>query len=342
MKNKNATIQTALWFCFLLLLGATACNNDEERIPPMKTSELYDIHFSTEDNNLSILWNGQDTTAYVSLTQVDKDSTKLQLTIYGMSQMLAPQLILDVEPGPNELNLAGKYTTPNYEINVKGYYAKESGILQLNGECHVVQEQLLEQPFVFLINPEYVATGVGYSYPMEWKGETIDAMDFVDIMVDSIFIRAAEDVTAMKIQFYDDCTFDWWLQRAGEAEFTFWMKARYWLSENTNQIYLDFNKEQEQMFYEQWIGFSTTAFSPPISAGILPMTYWCSSGQLNWTISNPQRNRAVSMYTRAKESEERWSKETIDNLWKLYDCLTDVEDDTDWMSWCITHFSVKP
>lgn len=337
---------------FLCVMGglAVSCDNDEgDIVNLLDPQEICGIRYYGEEINVD--WNGTPLAdCNFEFTPVEQDSTKLNLRLFNIIPSVAGiDVVVDVVPGETEISFSGTVRNYSYELKVEGRYsASEVGtksvagkrIIDLRCLYKATGDLQLEKPYIFRFDKNCMYWQTATGGPVEWDGRTYSATDFVQSVLEHISARIAKEATALQVVFHDDATMDISLCRADNLDFVPWMTVKYWYGTTyANDMYLEFTDEQVRMFYDEWIGIPDSAYSPPFinymeNRNLLRMIYW-SGEKLCWSIANPYRYRALSMYIRAKGVEGLTEKEKQE-LFLFRKCLENVEDRNDWMSWCIT------
>lgn len=346
--------------CYLMsLLFAvtlvTSCSSDEDVVALMNPQDICGTLYGGSGTNIE--WNGKALSdCAFEFSPVEGDSTKLQLKLHGaIISEGTPIVIVDVVPGEADLFFSGTKAGYQYELKVEGRYsdpsknkeqaAKEQPTINLKCQYKSIGDLSMEEPYIFRFDKNCMYWQTGGGNDIEWDGKTYSAIDFVQRTLEHISARIAKKITAIKVVFHEDASVDMSFQKVGSNEFVPWMTVQYWYSTKySNTMYLDFTDEQVKMFYDEWLGTPSDYYSPPFTTfgtnrNVLQMIYWAGE-RLGWSIANPYRYRALDMYVRAKGIEGLTEKEKQELL-LFRDCLINVDDQSHWMSWCITMNSEK-
>lgn len=329
--------------CFL-----AACS-DDEAVPVVLTdpAEMYVAGEVFSGESLSLQVNGQTSPDfYLTFEPVAQDSTQLKITIGNMLPGHEANVWASFTPGEGVVTFESTVQlipTDSYVIQISGtYYAEDAtSAPRVQAECMLATGySLTDIPFEYHFAKNVLSLGAGPGGTMEWQGQTIEKWDFIQSVLDKIAGRIAKEVTDMRLMFHANGTFDTWLKRAGQADYELWMTARYWIEFQT--MYWILTPEQHTQFCEQWLGSLSFDDDSPFrrieaseTVYELPILFWGSSEQFNWTIWNPYRFTALDLYLKGRgmeglTEEERQEMELFGRV------LRDVEDPTDWMAWNIT------
>lgn len=340
---------------FAVTLVASCSNDDEDVVVLMNPQDICGTLYAGSGTNIE--WNGKNLSdCSFEFFPVEGDTTKLQLKLYGaIISEESPIVIVDVVPGESEIVFSGTKAGYQYELKVEGSYfdplkdgehiAKEQPAINLKCQYKAIGDLTMEQPYIFRFDKNCMYWQAGSGNMIEWDGQKYSATDFVQRTLEHISARIAKKITAIKVVFHEDASVDMSFQRAGSTEFVPWMTVQYWYSSKySNNMYLEFTDEQVKMFYDEWLGIPDDYYSPPFmglpaNRNALPMIYWAGE-RLGWSIANPYRYRALDMYVRAKGIEGLTEKEKQELL-LFRECLENVDDQSHWMSWCITMNSEK-
>ena len=329
--------------CFL-----AACS-DDEAVPVVLTdpAEMYVAGEVFSGESLSLQVNGQTSPDfYLTFEPVAQDSTQLKITIGNMLPGHEANVWASFTPGEGVVTFESTVQlipTDSYVIQISGTYYAEAATSapRVQAECMLATGySLTDIPFEYHFAKNVLSLGAGPGGTMEWQGQTIEKWDFIQSVLDKIAGRIAKEVTDMRLMFHANGTFDTWLKRAGQADYELWMTARYWIEFQT--MYWILTPEQHTQFCEQWLGSLSFDDDSPFrrieaseTVYELPILFWGSSEQFNWTIWNPYRFTALDLYLKGRgmeglTEEERQEMELFGRV------LRDVEDPTDWMAWNIT------
>lgn len=329
---------------------ATSCSNEDDVVVLMNPQDICGTIYNGSATNIE--WNGKTLSdCGFEFFSVEGDSTKLQLKLYGaVISEDSPIIIVDVVPGESDIYFTGTKTSYQYELKVEGSYSDASkdgeqigkGQPTVNLKCQyrAIGDLRMEQPYIFRFDKNCMYWQAGSGNMIEWDGQMYVATDFVQRTLEHISARIAKKITAIKVVFHEDASVDMSFLKAGSTEFIPWITVQYWYSSKyANHMYLDFTDEQVKMFYDEWLGTPNDYYSPPFmrlsnNRNALPMIYWAGE-RLGWSIANPYRYRALDMYVRAKGIEGLTEKEKQELL-LFRKCLENVDDQSHWMSWCIT------
>lgn len=329
---------------------ATSCDKGEDAVILMNPQEICGIRYQGKDINVN--WNGTTLTdCDFEFAPVEQDSTKLRLQLFSIIPSGVVDVVVDVVPGETGIRFSGMAENYLYELKVEGCYSLSSiqeglkeatgrPIIELQCVYKATGDLKLDVPYVFRFDKNCMYCQTGSGNLIEWDGRMYSSTDFVQSVLEHICARIAKEVTALQVVFHADASMDISLRRAGDAGFVPWMTAKYWYNtEYANNMYLEFTDEQVKMFYEEWLGLPKDVYSPPFinylsGRNLLSMIYWSNEG-LGWSIANPYRYSALNMYVKGKGIEGLTEKEKQELL-LFQKCLKNVEDQSDWMSWCIT------
>lgn len=326
-----------------------SCDNDEKGIVTLfDPQDICGIRYYGEEINVD--WNGAILTdCSFEFTPVERDSTKLNLRLFHIIPSVDIDVVVDVIPGETEICFSGAVRNYSYDLEVEGRYSASAGvetkgvagkqIIDLRCLYKATGNLQLEKTYIFRFDKNCMHWQTGTSDTVEWDGQMYSAIDFVQSVLEHISARIAKEVTALQVVFHNDATMDISLCRTGNSDFVPWMTVKYWYGMYPNDMYLEFTDEQVRMFYEEWVGIPDGIYAPPFinymeNRNLLRMIYW-SGEMLGWSIANPYRYWVLSMYVGAKGIEGLTEKEKQELL-LFKKCLENVEDQNDWMSWCIT------
>lgn len=329
------------------VIGFTSCDSDESSPIPMSPQSICGKQFYEDE--CKMVWNDAILTDFsFEFQPVEGDTTKLLLELYAQVPDIKHTILVDVQPDEKSMRFSGGMNNGWYMLKVEGLYSEtDEGSLnatkpkiEMRCDYEVMEKSLLDHPYIFRFDKNCMFPQAGGDAPVEWDGKTWNSWDFVKTVLGHISERIAREMTAIEVVFRKDATLEISIQRAGSSEFTPCMTIKYWFTEYNNYMFLEFKDAQRDLFYESCLGIPDNSYSPPmISIGdnrnLLKMIYWGGSESLSWSIANPFRYWALSMYVRAKGIEGLSDKDK-EELLLFHKVLNNVDDRNHWMSWCIT------
>lgn len=343
----KTNVLTQMWGIFLIMsvcLLASCSENDTPALALTDPAEMYEPDLTFRGDALSLQINGTTVTdCSVYFEPVEEDST--QMMMYIMNYVPQPvKILIKTTPGEGVVTFEAVPDDFIYERQIKGTYYADTD--EADGSSRRIQADCTLSAYWGTGSNEYhfLSKGLfrtaGKAGTIEWQGKEISRWDFVQEVLDKISLRIAEKITDMKLVLHEDFTFETWLKQAGQTDYELWMTARYWIdTQYTNSMFWLFTREQCEQFCSQWLGplsapYGQSPFQKWGNYYVLPITYWGTSDEFSWTISNPYRYTALDMFMQGK-GMEGLTEEEKQEMEMFSQVLYDVEDLSDWMSWCI-------
>ncbi|WP_277233005.1 hypothetical protein [Phocaeicola salanitronis] len=334
----KTNVLTQMWGIFLIMtvcLLASCSENDTPALALTDPAEMYEPDLTFRGDALSLQINGTTVTdCSVYFEPVKEDSTQMMMYIMNYVPTQPVGILVKTTPGEGVVTFESvKDSYINYEAQLKGTYHAET-----NGVSRQVQAEGAITPYP--INTETTEYLFDKKNTLAIQTGGNGLWDFVQSVLDKICLRIAKEITGIKLQFHEDTTFDIWMKRAGQTDYELWMTARYWIDpQYTNSMSWLFTPEQCEQFCAQWLGspldpYGKSPFQKWGDYYELPITYWNTSNGFAWTIANPNRYTALDMFMQGK-GMEGLTEEEKQEMEMFSQVLYDVEDLSDWMSWCI-------
>lgn len=331
----------------LVLLGvlAFASCSDDDNAGVMSSKVM--LNQELVASNYSFIWNGvtspRKDDVKAKFEAVEGDSTKMKMTISGIvpSSDDDIQLVVDVLPQADEIQYQGKVENSDYDMTVSGvYFPSRSSVghyFKLKVVYNVVKEALLKQPFTFNFKKVCTAVKSGDARFMTIDGVEYAYSQLAESTLSGMSNLYAKTDSVAKLTFSNDgkLTIDMLSNNKGETVSSNLMTIKYWLTNQSHDMILEFTKAQAESFTAKFLNVGTPdverLFTKYKSEDkyILRAAYDVD-GKLAIMLNSPYNANAMDLYVRGKfvdVKDELLKKQTLafldilkeyPNVWGLY------------------------
>lgn len=260
------TFNTLLLIIFCFAIISCDKNSAPDPIKFIPTETLYDKNIYSP--NINLIWNGdtvdfkkEGNSMLVRFYPDNSDSTKLNMRLNAF-RPIDLELTANIISNNNKIVFSGSSNLKPYDLEVTGVYTpsedlEEPGELELNCKYKINDFWLkVDYQYIFRFDDRCMNF---ISFPvdsLEWDGQTIAKMDFVEETLNEICDRVGKETAAIGLTFHADETVDIQIQKPGE---NFKQVANFQYSlgylDNGRTIYLRFNDEQAYSYEYECIGW---------------------------------------------------------------------------------------
>lgn len=332
-------------FVLLTTVALASCSDDDNA--GVMSSKVM-LNQELVASNYSFIWNGvtspRKDDVKAKFEAIEGDSTKMKMTISGIvpSSDDDIQLVVDVLPQSDEIQYQGKVENSDYDMTVSGvYFPSVSSVghyFKLKVVYNVIKEDLLKQPFTFNFKKGCTTAKSGDARFMTIDGVEYAYSQLAESTLSGMTSLYAKTDSVAKLTFSNDgkLSIDMLSNNKGETVPSNLMTIKYWLTNQSRDMILEFTKAQATSFIEKFLDADAsdveTLFTRYESEDkyILRTTYSIEGGKLSITLNSPYNANAMDLYVHGKFADnvdELLNKQTLafldilkeyPNVWGLY------------------------
>ncbi|MEY8464792.1 MULTISPECIES: hypothetical protein [Bacteroides] len=316
--KRNLIYYTLIFFSFTIFFFSCDDRKEDDRL----LMNTHDMCEQVVYKNV-IMMNGKKVEASRLEFIQQESSSVFLMKMYGIIPLEdGVPVIVEAIPDKDEIRFTGKSNDVRYQLEVEGRYThlqlKSSTVsnepfVEMNCKYKVLPQcGLLEKPFIFRLDTECMFFLNHRDETIEWNGQTLPKIEFMQTTLEHIRERLAKEVQAIKLIFHEDSSLDIWMKTTGSMDFTLWMNVQYWFLNTSENLYLELTTTQTELFYQQWTG-KPTMFSPPFisfdsNRNLLPLFY-SSDEKLSLAIIAPFCYSMAYCYLKSKGCEDLTEEE---------------------------------
>ncbi len=332
-------------FVLLAAVAFASCSDDDNA--GVMSSKVM-LNQELVASNYSFIWNGvtspRKDDVKAKFEAINGDSTKMKMTISGIvpSSDDDIKLVVDILPQSDEIQYQGKVENSDYDMSVSGvYFPSKSSVghyFKLKVVYNVIKDDLLKQPFTFNFKRGCTTVKCGDARSM-----TIDGVEYTYPQLAEKALSGMTDLytktdSVAKLTFSNDgaLAIDMLSNNKGETVSSNLMTIKYWLTNQSHDMILEFTKAQAESFIAKFLNEDTpdveTLFTQYKTEDkyILRTTYSMENGKLSMMLNSPYNANAMNLYVQGKFSntkDELLKKQTsafydilkdYPNVWGLY------------------------